>query len=252
MDSGSSTRPSATRSPRVGCGREWDAEQGSGVAADGARAARQPARRAAPGAGSRPPPGASSPPARSSSASTARDPAFDFGPVIGAFAKALEVQCRAVLRRALAKAPREARLANVNGQTVDIVEQRTLTLGQLCHALSTEQRLAAALTAVARRPRLVLGPVAADPGGVHRGAEPGRARGPRGSRDGDDVAGPAAGGGTGRRVRAPERWLTPCHPERSEGSGCIGSRTDAPRSFAALRMTKWSVLRCPLPRTLRN
>jgi hypothetical protein len=75
------------------------------------------------------------------------DPAFDFGPVIGAFAKALEVQCRTVLRRALAKAPRDLRLVNVNGQTVDIVEQRTLTLGQLCHALSTEQRLAAALTA---------------------------------------------------------------------------------------------------------
>jgi len=75
------------------------------------------------------------------------DPAFDFGPVIGAFAKALEVQCRTVLRRALAKAPRDARLVNVNGQTVDLAEQRTLTLGQLNHALSTEQKLAAALTA---------------------------------------------------------------------------------------------------------
>jgi hypothetical protein len=74
------------------------------------------------------------------------DPAFDFGPVIGAFAKALEVQCRTVLRRALAKAPRDARLVNVNGQTVDLAEQRTLTLGQLNHALSTEQKLAAALT----------------------------------------------------------------------------------------------------------
>jgi hypothetical protein len=74
------------------------------------------------------------------------DPAFDFGPVIGAFAKALEVQCRTVLRRALAKAARDARLVNLNGQTVDLLEQQTLTLGQLNHALATEQKLGAALT----------------------------------------------------------------------------------------------------------
>jgi hypothetical protein len=75
------------------------------------------------------------------------DPAFDFGPVIGAFAKALEVQCRAVLRRVLANAPLDVRLVNLNGQTVDIVAHGTLTLGQLAHALSTEQKLATALTA---------------------------------------------------------------------------------------------------------
>ena len=74
------------------------------------------------------------------------DPAFDFGPVIGSFAKALEVQCRAVLRRALAKAPADARMANLNGETVNLLEHRTLTLGQLAHALSKEQRLATAVT----------------------------------------------------------------------------------------------------------
>jgi hypothetical protein len=73
------------------------------------------------------------------------DPAFDFGPVIGAFAKALEVQCRAVLRRALARVPREARLANLNGRTADLLEERTLTLGQLVHALMTETSLISAL-----------------------------------------------------------------------------------------------------------
>ncbi len=74
------------------------------------------------------------------------DPAFDFAPVIGSFAKALEVQCRAVLRRALAKAPSEARMANLNGETIDLLQHRTLTLGQVAHALTTEQRLASALT----------------------------------------------------------------------------------------------------------
>lgn len=75
------------------------------------------------------------------------DPAFDFGPVIGAFAKALEVQCRTVLRRALARVPREARLANLNGRTADLLEERQLMLGQLCHALMTGTPLVAALKA---------------------------------------------------------------------------------------------------------
>jgi hypothetical protein len=74
------------------------------------------------------------------------DPAFDFGPVIGSFAKALEVQCRAALRKALAKAPADVRMTNLNGETVDLLQHRTLTLGQMAHALSKEQRLASAVT----------------------------------------------------------------------------------------------------------
>jgi len=75
------------------------------------------------------------------------DPAFDFGPVVGSFAKALEVQCRAVLRRALAKASPDARKVNLNGETVDLLHARTLTLGQIARVLATEQRIADAATA---------------------------------------------------------------------------------------------------------
>jgi hypothetical protein len=75
------------------------------------------------------------------------DPAFDFGPVIGAFAKGLEVQCRAALRGALAAAPPASRHVNVEGRTVDVLGLRTLPLGQLARALATEQRFATAITA---------------------------------------------------------------------------------------------------------
>lgn len=67
------------------------------------------------------------------------DPAFDFGPVLGAFAKALEVQCRAILRRLLPGIPAPKRLVNLEGRTVDLLEHRSLTLGQLARVLATEQ-----------------------------------------------------------------------------------------------------------------
>lgn len=78
------------------------------------------------------------------------DPAFDFGPVLGAFAKALEIQCRSALRRALARAPQNVRLANVDGRSVDLLEERRLTLGQLSHALSSGPALANTITAARR------------------------------------------------------------------------------------------------------
>ena len=126
---------------------EWDAEQGSGVAAMerelrdnllGERAWRglEPTTRRFLATGEK------------LFREHRTDPAFDFGPVIGAFAKALEVQCRAVVRRALAKAPREAGLVNIHGETVDLRKQRALSLGQLAHALSTERALATAVTAL--------------------------------------------------------------------------------------------------------
>lgn len=69
------------------------------------------------------------------------DPAFDFGPVIAAFAKALEVQCRAVLRHAVAGLPPRGRQANVEGRTVDLSAAPSLTLGQIAHVLAGERAL---------------------------------------------------------------------------------------------------------------
>ena len=70
------------------------------------------------------------------------DPAFDFGPVITALAKALEVQVNAVLKRALLRLKQSARQANVNGATVDLSDHRNLSLGELSHVLRGERELA--------------------------------------------------------------------------------------------------------------
>lgn len=67
--------------------------------------------------------------------------AFDFGPVLGSFAKALEKEIGIRLRASLAKAPRASRLANVDGETVDLLLRRSLTLGQFAHALKHEAPL---------------------------------------------------------------------------------------------------------------
>lgn len=69
------------------------------------------------------------------------DPVFDFTPVIVEFAKAFEVQGNAILGRALAGAPREARLANVDGRTIDIVKEGPLSLGQLGMLMNNERAL---------------------------------------------------------------------------------------------------------------
>lgn len=73
------------------------------------------------------------------------DATFDFTPVVLNFAKALEVQCKALLVGALADAPQVARLARVRDRTVDVVEHGLLTLGELFHALATEHALRHAL-----------------------------------------------------------------------------------------------------------
>ncbi|HWO87546.1 MAG TPA: hypothetical protein VNL98_00190, partial [Gemmatimonadales bacterium] len=67
------------------------------------------------------------------------EPAFDFAGVIIEFAKALEVQCNAVLRRALRDAPPGARGFNLDGRTVDVGDAPWLNLGQL-HRLIGEER----------------------------------------------------------------------------------------------------------------
>jgi hypothetical protein len=69
------------------------------------------------------------------------DPAFDFAPVLTSFAKAIEVQANSLLRRGLAMLPRQARLANVKGHTVDLTEHQALTLGELARAIGGEREL---------------------------------------------------------------------------------------------------------------
>jgi hypothetical protein len=53
----------------------------------------------------------------------------------------VEVEANARLREALRKAPAAARRANVEGQTVDLLEHRPLSLGQLAHAIGGEKAL---------------------------------------------------------------------------------------------------------------
>ena len=64
------------------------------------------------------------------------DPAFDFTGVLVDFAKALEVQGNALLRRALANAPRDVKLVNVEGRTVDLARADFLSLGQLARVIA--------------------------------------------------------------------------------------------------------------------
>ena len=73
------------------------------------------------------------------------DAAFDFAPVLGSFAKALEVQVNAVLRRAVARMRPASRRAKVGGRTVDLAEHGPLMLGELMHVLAGEPALAKAL-----------------------------------------------------------------------------------------------------------
>lgn len=69
------------------------------------------------------------------------DPAFDFTPVLVDFAKALEVQGNALLRRALAKAPSDVRYANVDGRTVDLTRGDFLSLGQLARVIGNDKEV---------------------------------------------------------------------------------------------------------------
>ena len=71
--------------------------------------------------------------------------AFDFAPVITSFAKALEVETNRRMRQGLARAPVAARLAQIDGETIDVTT-RSLTLGQLARALGGERELQKALT----------------------------------------------------------------------------------------------------------
>ena len=69
------------------------------------------------------------------------DASFDFGQVLGSFAKALEKECRQRLRAALRSAAPADRRANIGGDTVDLLTCRILSLGQFAHALKDEKRV---------------------------------------------------------------------------------------------------------------
>jgi hypothetical protein len=69
------------------------------------------------------------------------DSAFDFAPVLTSLAKAIEVQANAVLQRALARLPTPAQWARVDGRTVDLTEERVLSLGALGAVISGEREL---------------------------------------------------------------------------------------------------------------
>jgi len=67
------------------------------------------------------------------------DAAFDLSAVVVDFAKAVEVQVNARLREALAGADARLRRANVDGATVDLVEDGPFALGALAHAIRGEE-----------------------------------------------------------------------------------------------------------------
>jgi hypothetical protein len=73
------------------------------------------------------------------------DPAFDFAPVLGSFAKAMEVQVNVILAKVLPKVKPAARLVNLDGRTVDLVSVRGLSLGALAQAIGGERTLNEAL-----------------------------------------------------------------------------------------------------------
>jgi hypothetical protein len=73
------------------------------------------------------------------------DAAFDFTPVVVELSKAIEVQCNALLRLALVDVPREARHANLDGETVDVGTHGALSLSELAHVIAEEPQLNRAL-----------------------------------------------------------------------------------------------------------
>lgn len=85
------------------------------------------------------------------------EPAFDFSPVLVNLAKAVEVQVNDLLRRALASAPPAARLANVDGRTIDVVDDGPFSLGQLARIIGGERELNEELGRRLEQPKWVTG-----------------------------------------------------------------------------------------------
>lgn len=72
---------------------------------------------------------------------------FDFSPVVLGLAKALEIQCNAVLRRAAARLTPPVRTVTADSGRVDLATARGLSLGALARAVGGERDLATALAA---------------------------------------------------------------------------------------------------------
>ena len=62
------------------------------------------------------------------------DAAFDFAPVLTSFAKAIEVQTNAVLRRLWPKIDEKLRRMNIKGRTEDLGTYGSLDLGTLARS----------------------------------------------------------------------------------------------------------------------
>jgi hypothetical protein len=73
------------------------------------------------------------------------DPGFDHGPVVTNLAKALEVTCNAIIRRAATKLPRELRTVAVGAEKVDLESGKPLSVGQLARLLGDRTVLHRAL-----------------------------------------------------------------------------------------------------------
>jgi hypothetical protein len=73
------------------------------------------------------------------------DAAFDFAPVLSSFAKAIEVQANAILRRTWPSIAPKLRLMNFDGNTVDLGDYGSLDLGKLAKAIAGDKELNAAL-----------------------------------------------------------------------------------------------------------
>jgi hypothetical protein len=73
------------------------------------------------------------------------DVAFDFSPVVVAFAKAVEVQANDVLRRVSGTLTSPQRQANVGGRSVDLAHDGPWTLGELARLIEEDRARNAAL-----------------------------------------------------------------------------------------------------------
>ena len=75
------------------------------------------------------------------------DAGFDFAPVLGSFAKAIESQVALILGAAIPHLSAEERLAKIDARTVDLSGYRMM-LGELVYALGGEQKLGEGLRRV--------------------------------------------------------------------------------------------------------
>ncbi len=74
-----------------------------------------------------------------------QDAGHDFSGILIDLARAVEVQTNVALKRLLKTLPEKERLANVGGRTEDLLQFRSLTLGELAHVLGSEPTLGQAI-----------------------------------------------------------------------------------------------------------